>query len=134
MKIDGSCHCGNISYVAEIEPQQVMICHCTDCQALSGSAYRTVVPALDDSFKLLSGTPRIYVKTAESGVKRAQAFCPDCGTPIYAGPAEGGPGMLGIRVGTCRQRDQLVPQKQHWSRSAQSWVGDLSAIATEKQQ
>ena len=35
-----------------------------------------------------SGDPKIYVKTAEDGAKRAQAFCPNCGSPIYAGPEE----------------------------------------------
>jgi hypothetical protein len=43
MKIDGRCHCGYITYEAEIDPEKVMICHCTDCQTLSGSAFRTVV-------------------------------------------------------------------------------------------
>jgi hypothetical protein len=42
MKIDGRCHCGYITYQAEIDPEKVMICHCTDCQTLSGSAFRTV--------------------------------------------------------------------------------------------
>ena len=32
MKIDGACHCGNITYSAEIDPENVGICHCTDCQ------------------------------------------------------------------------------------------------------
>jgi hypothetical protein len=35
MKIDGRCHCGYITYEAEIEPEKVMICHCADCQTLS---------------------------------------------------------------------------------------------------
>jgi hypothetical protein len=33
---------------------------------------------------MLSGEPTIYAKTAESGAKSAQAFCPRCGSPIYA--------------------------------------------------
>ena len=28
MKIDGRCHCGYITYVAEIDPDKVGICHC----------------------------------------------------------------------------------------------------------
>ena len=76
MKIDGGCHCGYITYVAEIDPDTVGICHCTDCQTLSGSAFRTSVRAAKDAFSLRSGQPKIYVKTAESGNKRAQAFCP----------------------------------------------------------
>jgi len=39
MRIDGQCHCGLISYEAEIDPEKVMICHCTDCQTLT-SRYR----------------------------------------------------------------------------------------------
>jgi hypothetical protein len=42
MKIDRRCHCGYITYEAEIDPEKVMICHCTDCQTLSGPAFRTV--------------------------------------------------------------------------------------------
>ena len=37
MKIQGGCHCGKISYEAEIDPEKVAICHCTDCQSGSGS-------------------------------------------------------------------------------------------------
>ncbi len=40
MKIDGSCHCGHISYQAEIDPDKVVVCHCTDCQTMSGAAFR----------------------------------------------------------------------------------------------
>ena len=36
MKIDGGCHCGFITYEAEADPEQTTICHCTDCQMLTG--------------------------------------------------------------------------------------------------
>jgi hypothetical protein len=45
MRIDGACHCGSITYRAKIDATRVDICHCTDCQILSGSVYRTTVPA-----------------------------------------------------------------------------------------
>jgi hypothetical protein len=43
MHIDGQCHCGRVTYQAEIDPERVSICHCTDCQALTGSPYRVTV-------------------------------------------------------------------------------------------
>lgn len=58
MKIDGGCHCGFITYEAQIDPEAVAICHCTDCQTLSGSAFRTVVRAEAGAFRLLTGKPR----------------------------------------------------------------------------
>ncbi len=134
MKIDGGCHCGNITYEAEIDPENVVICHCTDCQTLSGSAFRTVALSRVGTFKLLSGEPKIYVKVAESGANRQQAFCPDCGTPIFSTSEDTGPKIHGIRAGTIRQRDQLIPQKQVWARSEQHWVDDLGSMPKLAQQ
>lgn len=82
LKIDGACHCGNITFEAEVDPEKVLICHCTDC-----------------------------------------------GTPIYAGPVEGDSGMLGIRVGAIKQREQLTPRTQYYCVSAQHWVQDLSSVS-----
>ena len=76
MKIDGGCHCGNIRYEAEIDPDNVAICHCTDCQVLSGTAYRVVVYVSSDRVKFAGGDAKTYVKTAESGNLRHQVFCP----------------------------------------------------------
>ncbi len=128
MKIDGKCHCGHIAYEAVVDPEKVEICHCTDCQTLSGSAFRTVVPAPKESFRLLSGKPKIYVKTGESGARREQAFCPECGTPIYSAAVEGSSKYYGIRVGTVHQRDRLSPRTQYWVRSAQRWIDTLGAM------
>ena len=73
MQVDGSCHCGRITYKAGVDPARASVCHCTDCQALSGGPYRVSVPAEAANFQLLTGKPKGYVKTAESGAKRLQA-------------------------------------------------------------
>ena len=44
MKVQGRCHCGEITYEAEVEPGSVNVCHCRDC--------------------------RRYVKVGDSGVRR----------------------------------------------------------------
>ena len=132
MLIDGKCHCGRISYSAEIDPATAGLCHCTDCQTMSGSAFRVIVPAPAESFRLLSGELKTYVKTAESGRRRVQAFCGDCGTPIYSAAEKDTP-AFSLRVGAIRQRAQLQPSKQTWFRSAAPWVThlrDIQQIAT----
>ena len=127
MKIDGGCHCGYITYAATVDPEQIGICHCTDCQTLSGSAFRTGVLASKDGFRLLTGRPKIYVKIAQSGARRAQAFCPECGTHIYAAAADD-PQVFSIRTGTARQRNQLIRKIQIWCRSAQAWAMGISQL------
>lgn len=128
MKIDGRCHCGYITYEADIDPDRVLICHCTDCQTMSGSPFRAVAYTREDAFKLLSGELKIYVKSAESGNKRPQSFCPECGTPIYATAVGAGPKVYSIRVGSIRQRDQIIPHAQVWSRSSQSWATQVGSM------
>ena len=56
MKIDGGCHCGNIAYRAEVDPGMVGICHCTDCQTLTGSAFRAT-PCPRRLFRAGQGRP-----------------------------------------------------------------------------
>jgi len=133
MKVDGRCHCGEISFQAEIDPETVRICHCTDCQTLTGAAYRVNVQAPAETFVLLSGQPKVYIKTAESGNKRAHAFCPDCGTPIYAA-APHDTKSYGLRVGTLAQRAQLRPRRQIWFRSVRPWVMNLADIPQVERQ
>lgn len=128
MKITGGCHCGAISYEADVDENSAVICHCTDCQILSGSAFRVVVPAKPGGFRLLTGEPKIYIKTAESGRKRAQAFCANCGTPVYSADATNSK-QFGIRVGTAQQRADLPPQTQIWCRSALAWTMQIEPIA-----
>ena len=128
MKVEGQCHCGQISYEAEIDPEAVRLCHCTDCQTLTGSAYRVNVQTAAATFVLRLGQPKIYIKTAESGNQRAHAFCPNCGTPIYATAAVQDPSSYALRVGTLNQRKELRPTRQIWSRSALPWVADIRQV------
>ena len=132
MRIDGACHCGKLSYEAEIDPEKVGVCHCTDCQTLSGSAFTAFVQVPKEAFRL-RGESRIYVKTAESGNRRAQAFCPDCGTRLYAS-AEKDPQLFNIRVGSVRQRAALAPKSQVWCRSALPWVMTLASVRQHQKQ
>ncbi len=127
MKIDGGCHCGHIRYEAEIDPDGVMICHCTDCQTNSATAFRYGVLVKTADFRMTGGEPKRYLKTAESGSRRALAFCPECGTSLYGCDADN-PQVYSLRLGTARQRDALVPRLQIWARSAVAWLPEIAAM------
>jgi hypothetical protein len=126
MKIEGRCHCGEISYDAEIDPERVIICHCTDCQTNSGAPYRANVPVATDKINL-RGRPKTYVKTADSGNKLLVAFCGDCGSALYSTKLEKAL-VLNLRLGAVKQRAQLVPKAQFWCGSAMPWAMDISRI------
>jgi hypothetical protein len=82
MKIDGHCHCRQITFEAEVDPTALTIFHCTDCQTLTGSAFRINIPAPAEHFVLRGGTPKSYVKTSESGNNAAMPSVVIA--PIYA--------------------------------------------------
>jgi hypothetical protein len=135
MKIDGGCHCGAIKVEGEADPERTQICHCTDCQTSTGTAFRISIPVPGNTFKM-TGQPIVYVKTtADSGRLRAQAFCGKCGTPIYSTTVgEGLQPSYTVRVGILHQRDQLAPRRQQWFRSARPWVTELAEVPTAEKQ
>jgi hypothetical protein len=128
MKITGGCHCGAIKFKATANLDKVGICHCQDCQILSGSAFRTVVFTKVDGLEFIAGTPKIYVKTAESGNPREQSFCGNCGTPIYAADCGEQPKAYGLRLGTVDQRNELKPKFQIWCGEAVPWTDELHTL------
>lgn len=127
MKIDGACLCGQVRYEATVDTDTVRICHCTQCQESSASAFRTGAVVPREQFRLTRGELKFYVKTAESGRERALGFCANCGTSIY-GYAPEDPRNYSLRIGTARQRAELVPRLQMWHRSALPWLPGLQDI------
>ena len=127
MKIDGGCHCGRVTFEAEIDPDRVSICHCTDCQALTGSPYRVTVICAGEQIRMTGQPAKIYAKTGDNGYQRFQHFCGECGSPLFTS-GEGGPDDWGIRWGGIRQRGRLEPKRQIWCRSAAPWIHDLKGL------
>lgn len=126
MHIDGQCFCGKVAYEAELVSPDISLCHCSDCQALSGSPYRATATARQADFRVTRGEAAKYVKTGSSGLKSAQYFCATCGSNLYRiGENDD---KVGIRIGTIRQRHDLKPADQSWLKSALPWSEDLSAV------
>ena len=123
MKVTGACHCGSITIEGEADPEKVTICHCTDCQTGTGSAFRVSVPIPGNAFKM-KGQPTNYVKTtADSGNPRVQAFCPNAARrSIRPRRAKASRRPTWCASASCEQRDQLAPKRQNWFRSARPWV------------
>ncbi|HEY6038211.1 MAG TPA: GFA family protein [Kofleriaceae bacterium] len=127
MKIHGRCFCGQVSYEAEVDPDKVQVCHCTDCQAFSGSPWRASAFA-DAATVKFSGEPaKIFVKTAASGRPRAQGFCANCGSALFSTTPEDRK-LYAFRLGAIAERAQLPPKQQVWCDSALPWASDIREL------
>jgi hypothetical protein len=126
MKIDGRCHCGEIELEAEINPDITNICHCTDCQTISGAPYRVSVVASTRGLSV-SGTPKQYQKRGDSGDLVVTNFCGTCGTALYSFKGEK-PAFIFLRIGPIRQRAALKPTKQGFCGSALPWATNIADV------
>jgi hypothetical protein len=119
-QIEGGCLCGQVRYSGDAEPVFVGICHCTDCQKFSGSAFATVV-ALPAAALKVTGTLKTFTKPGDSGKPMHRRFCPGCGSSILD-EADALPGMVMVYVGTLDDPSWVRPQSQIYCDSAQPWV------------
>ena len=71
MRIDGACHCGAITLEGEADPETVAICHCTDCQTSTGTAFRISIPVSGATLKM-TGQPATYLKTTADVIADTQ--------------------------------------------------------------
>jgi hypothetical protein len=100
--------------------------------ALSGAPFRANILAPAAGFRILTGTPRTYVKSGDSGAQRIHAFCEDCGSPIYS-CAVNEPPHYSLRRGALNQRAQLGrPTSQIWVSAGYPGFRSLRVYRTPK--
>ena len=117
----GGCGCGAIRYRVTGAPLISYLCHCTECQRRTSSAFGLNMQVTDEQFVIEQGKPAVRVRTAASGNDLALNFCGDCGTPLFSAPSA----RPNIRVIYCGTLDDpsWVPVKLHiWADSALPWA------------
>jgi len=115
----GHCLCGAVRYRLTGEPLATRICWCRDCQRLSANGLvNLLVPtaALE-----ISGQVSEFARTADSGNKIRQRFCPTCGSPLFANSAAR-PEVTAVRAGTLDDLSSVQPTMNIWSSSAPPWA------------
>lgn len=117
----GRCTCGDIRYAFEGEPLAVTVCHCTQCQRQSGSAFSMSMIVPRERFQLLAGTLSTFLDTADSGGRKECMFCPRCGTRIYNALSRM-PTTINIKPGTLDDTSGLAPKLEAWCSSKQPWL------------
>lgn len=127
MHVTGNCHCGSVSFSADVDESKVVICHCTDCQVQASAPYRFGALILRDGFTI-QGPTKDYCKVGSSGNRRVQVFCPECATGIYSYEQGNHSPYFSLRLGGVHQRAQLMPKLQIWRQSALPWVDGLPSI------
>jgi hypothetical protein len=120
-KIVGGCLCGTIRYATDAEPALTCVCHCTNCQRQTGTAFSILVAVPKGSLKIQGDTLGAVETVGESGQGVTRRFCRKCGSPILSEVAAT-PALDWVKAGTLDDTSWLQPQMNIWCDSAQSWV------------
>jgi hypothetical protein len=118
--IDGGCLCRKVRYSADAEPIFIGVCHCTDCQQFTGSAFATVLGLPAPTLKI-TGALKTFTKSGDTGKLMHRRFCPECGSGVID-EADALPGVVMVNVGTLDDRSWVKPQSEVYCDSAQPWV------------
>jgi hypothetical protein len=110
------------------------LCHCLQCQRVTGSAYTSNILVPRDSFKIVTGTPKKYTFTqSDSGIPFTISFCGECSSVVNKQsddeafkavtivPAGSVDGNAGIEFGK--------PDAELWVTHRASWVGETAGAA-----
>ncbi len=114
----GGCQCGSVRYRLDGAPLALAVCHCTECQRQSGSAFGMSLAVPTGAFKLLSGALKTFEVRCDSGRIKTCAFCPECGTRIYHQTPSG----MSVKAGTLDDTSRLKPDSHYWTMRKQPWV------------
>jgi hypothetical protein len=115
----GKCLCGSCSYEIEGDPIVVAICHCIDCQRLTGAGHSTGAMYEESKIRIF-GEPATFVLRSEAGNNVTRLFCRTCGSPLF-GKNSGMPGVMTVSMGTLNESDGMLPQVEIFVRTRRDW-------------
>jgi hypothetical protein len=120
-QLTGHCLCGSVTYRVEAGPVVQAVCHCTDCQRQTGTAFSVVVGVPRAALSIEGSTLASFTTVGEDhGGDTERSFCSACGSPIVSFAAAA-PELAFLKAGTLDEASWLEPVVEVWSRSAQPW-------------
>jgi hypothetical protein len=115
----GGCACGAIRYRITAEPVGMNDCQCRQCQRESGTGHASHL-TFPRSGVSVEGTASIWNMVGDQGTRKARAFCPTCGSPVYMTFPDL-PDYFVVRAGSLDDPKRYRPQLISWGAAAQPW-------------
>jgi hypothetical protein len=113
-RLNGSCQCGEVRYTVADEFQYALICHCSQCRRVTGSAFKPFGGIERAKLEVTQGQIRIW-----GDVMTHDAHCKLCGSLLYSIVNEAT--MAHVTYGTLIDPPTLLPQAHIWVGSKAPW-------------
>ena len=125
---EGGCTCGSIRYKLLGKPYTTYACHCTTCQARTGSAFGMTMQVPPSSVEITQGKPIDVSKKSGGPVLQ---YCEKCRALVFL---KSSPEVTCVFPGCFDDKSWFKPVANVWTRSAQPWVFIDPSLKTYEQQ
>lgn len=117
--IKGSCFCGCIQYQIHGNVLKSGVCHCKDCQRLTGGvAWPFIV--VPQEVLVIQGEIKEFSRSGASGKQVHMGFCGTCGSTLLGRP-EIWPHIRTISVSSLDDPSFFLPSMHLWTKDAPEW-------------
>ena len=123
MIVEGRCHCGAVSYVAQGAAEHHTLCHCTDCRRWSGAPMCGWLGYKADQVAIIGET--VDYASSEHGRRE---FCPTCGTGMFYRNEVVLPGMIDIPSGTLDDPGAVPPSAHIMASERLAWMDGVNSL------
>ncbi|KAH8801788.1 Mss4-like protein [Xylogone sp. PMI_703] len=131
----GGCLCGEVRYMYNEEPTARVLCHCNDCHKISGSSYSINLLIPEATFRITSGTPKIFRKISDSGKTIDSYICGNCGSMMWRETVNY-KGCKILKAGTLDDSTEIIssaaPVLEVFTRSRIKWVQPVANAAQNR--
>jgi hypothetical protein len=115
------CSCGQLTVEADGEPIRISMCHCTECQRRTGSAFGAQARFPQEKVRI-AGASTTYTRKGDSGGAIHFHFCPTCGSTVYY-TLDRAPGSVAVALGAFADPTFPPPTFSVYEARKHGWVG-----------
>jgi hypothetical protein len=113
--LHGRCECGAVEYEVEDEFRYALNCHCSNCRASTGSAFKPFGGVARDKLRVTRGADRLLVWGDPDG---NHTRCGVCGSLLYSVIDES---RVHVAFGSLRDEPSLRPTDHIFVGSKAPW-------------
>ena len=114
--LTGRCECGAVEYEVADEFAYAINCHCSNCRAHTGSAFKPFGGIEEEKLRITKGADGLLIWGDPDGKNHTR--CGTCGSPLYSAVGEG---RVHVALGSLRGEPSLRPTKHIFVASKAPW-------------
>jgi hypothetical protein len=121
-----------VTYSVDAAPVWQGVCHCSNCQRQTASAFSTIVGVPSNALTV-EGEALASFKTISEGYDSTteRHFCSTCGSPVFS-TIEAMPQLAWLKAGTIDDISWFEPTAEIWTSSAQPWAPHFEGAARHR--